>query len=129
MVETKVHFVNNKHLVVLTRDHGVVFSIRLAVIDFDACKLRVFKSVVEGTDIHGYCVRFVSFKRARDNELVILISIHLVNELLPLNGSNKQNTTFWISCQVLAGYDPTAPCLAVCLLYYLHETLLFFVEF
>ena len=107
MIKPEVHFVEDQHLLVLSRHHRTELTVCITIVNLNACKLGVLDSHVNSAHCKCDCVSLVRFKRTRYSKLVLRVSVQNVDELLLLSGSNHDCTTFGICCQVLSRHDPS----------------------
>ena len=128
VVEAEINFVDNQSLLHVSSDNSGGLRLGLAVVDLDAGELRVLEPVVQSAHIEGHRVWLMRLERTRNYQLVVRVSVHLVDELLPLDGAYEDHPALRVSCQVLARYDPAAAGLPVGLLVDLNEPLLGHIE-
>lgn len=127
MIETEIHFVENKHFLSLSSIHGRHFVIHFTVVNFDACEERIFVSNVDTAHIEAQSMGFVRFQRRRDGQLCISVTIDDVDEFLLLNCADHESSALWISREELSWNNSTATSLSEGLLVLLIEYVFFSV--
>jgi len=93
----------------------------ITVIDFEASKLGIFDSNVKTYHCQGDDMRFVSFKRTRNCELILGVPVHNVNKLLLFDRANHNSAAFRIRSNVFSWYNSAGACFAECFLVYLDK--------
>jgi hypothetical protein len=109
VIESEVHFVKDKHLLVLSSHNSTISVVDFTIIHFNASKLRVLNAYIHSNHSKCNSMSFMSFKWTRYRQLVLWVSIQNVHKFLFLSSPNHYSSSLRISCKILSWYNPSDP--------------------
>ena len=109
MVEAEVHLVESERFLEHASTHRTVVRIRVAIVNFKACKLGVLNTNVDADHGESQHVGFVSVERTRNGELILVVAVQNVHKLLLFSRADHNRPPLGICGQEFAGDDASRP--------------------